>query len=1729
MPMEPASSWKQATQSPPTAKPIVPWRKGAAAAQPPGKLTGRLALGIVWFSFLALCTALVWIATWISPPRDVALYVLGADYYGNLVFPPDCAGQSLQRELAGLTRKKLVKPGQPATLLRLVQDRVHELRTDAAWDVGLDTFSESTLLMVVTGHGGADILGPYVIPTNADARPEPRHRLRVDTILDRLDTLPTSVKIVLIFDVTQMPSHWPLGMLHNDFAHGVQMLNERIMKRANLVVIVSSGPDQLSWTTHSWGKTVFGHFLLEGLRGGADRDDKQKIDAWELYQFTKENVTRWTRVNRAAEQTPMILPNEAETRARPIILNVGDPSYMPMNPEQRPKFALPDAWSSAWQEWQRLRATAPQVAAPYLWRQYQECLLHHETALRFGDTAVGEKKRAQLSVLASAIAKAQEVRLRSIDATLTMNTLTGIPHVKDEALETFLKKFWTAGDEEDARNVWNDGKKTLWNDSPVPVRALAEGIVERMRREKFAGLERAGHRLRMIRQPEVLLPAEAHWLVMMDRDLIPLWTKRSESGLNTRGDSITNAPAEVTDLFALALDVRTLAEHAAVSDPWPRDSELAGGKTRIAPAYSIEIQPWIGPSLTEADEKRRFGQDLLLSSRPKDWQESRMLLLKARAKYQEIQHHAAILRDALDIRDRALVELPAYAHWLAQRPDLGKRPVQDPSLDEPVKNLWRDTHALLATLQTPNAASIDACKSLAESIEQRLNDLGRRFDLFVGSLLDASGDERHVWLEAEAALVVLRPNLERRKELVIRQHILSRRIEFLAQAEELPGPTVSATESAKRRAKREGELALAFLGTTWVNRFSDGKDETALQIQRRLEDAIAEESVWHKTITRAGRQIGLRYRVMAGEIERLLAVNPRADLAKHRGDVGAADLLARRMEATLNMPDGLDPAGDYRRFQLGMFLAAQTKRTLDDHWYDDNPTTEPYYRLTGRVFLSDAQAQMPAGKRDRWKDLFTQVLGDLSKKLEAPGDWTLVETTLRTTDVAGRLIPDPGKVGVVTSEQQIKREFRLWPASKDDRPPAGFPVLWPEDSPDLRAINPPALERGAVSIPASPAAGQAAGKSEHVDLEQAPTFTFQLASPLVDEAELKGFPSPFVQRAPFKVRGLFRGQQIKLESPVDLHPQATTILKQFPVPAKASVAVRTDKDVTTRVGTNDSGIAFILDCSGSMRAIADADTKQNRYQQALDALRLVLQRVPKDTSISVLTFGQAIGMDKTAKAEQTIEHALKPTLWNPQDPKQLDELMTRLQALEPWNESPISRTLLFAREDLVRVKGAKTIIVISDGHDNRFDEDAELTARYKNVPALLKSVFDNGAVSLHLIVFPTNDADEKKSIGTYKIIESFNPAGKVHSIRDAAKLPLILDVILRQRLNYWIDRTGRNVTVNEVPETGLDVSTSDRNDRWFSKGLPVGGHKVRVQVPERVEKDILLHRGDLLLLDLVSTPKGLGFERYLFSDDYPWKRRIEDKAKDWRLSVLQNQQTSSGGLEILLALEKTVDRRETVLEQIKPRETWIELKVPPEVETGTSVRIGAMVGYPAPAWSLDVPAWPNFGKTTTAARPVIDLWWNPDEAARAGAELPLHLLLDERQRPVVMKGEKNVIIESVNWERHRVEVERGVFDTRDCLVVRLRHDNARPILTRIGGLELAGAEHRFYANANKVAALYWFADKNAKAQLDEARLRLISVSAFKDEATQRGNWLQIRDLSSPEPTDFRPRPPIELK
>ena len=103
--------------------------------------------------------------------------------------------------------------------------------------------------------------------------------------------------------------------------------------------------------------------------------------------------------------------------------------------------------------------------------------------------------------------------------------------------------------------------------------------------------------------------------------------------------------------------------------------------------------------------------------------------------------------------------------------------------------------------------------------------------------------------------------------------------------------------------------------------------------------------------------------------------------------------------------------------------------------------------------------------------------------------------------------------------------------------------------------------------------------------------------------------------------------------------------------------------------------------------------RDRRHVPGGEDLRQVLQRLPKGATVSLWAFGQATGPGKTVEeAEKTIRRIQDPVTWDPEDANQLRNLMAKVQypALEPWNETPLVRTLVMAKADLKEKKAAKT-------------------------------------------------------------------------------------------------------------------------------------------------------------------------------------------------------------------------------------------------------------------------------------------------------------------------------------------------------------------------------------------------------------------------------------------------------
>ncbi len=81
---------------------------------------------------------------------------------------------------------------------------------------------------------------------------------------------------------------------------------ESLLAGSGRVIIASSRTDQLSWAMTKYANSVFTHFLLEGLRGAALRENDQFISVFGLFEYVSDNVPM------EANQQPLLKSHNLE-------------------------------------------------------------------------------------------------------------------------------------------------------------------------------------------------------------------------------------------------------------------------------------------------------------------------------------------------------------------------------------------------------------------------------------------------------------------------------------------------------------------------------------------------------------------------------------------------------------------------------------------------------------------------------------------------------------------------------------------------------------------------------------------------------------------------------------------------------------------------------------------------------------------------------------------------------------------------------------------------------------------------------------------------------------------------------------------------------------------------------------------------------------------------------------------------------------------------------------------------------------------------------------------------------------------------------------------------------------------------------------------------------------------------------------------------------------------------
>lgn len=1651
----------------------------------PRRRLRRVQFVAAWLGLLALTSGLIWASTWLQPPKSSSLVLIGATYDDNLAVPLNTYGWQGLDDLAGVARGRDEFSFWGSRLLELQQEPLL-LSNDSVWHDTLLDVRQSTVILFLALHGAADGNGAYLLPQ--DAQPGDRsERLRLAAVLDRLAALPSEKHKVLILDATQMAANWQFGVLHNDFVRQLEAMSPRIEQIPNLIVLSSTAADQRSWTSDEWQRSIFAHYLIEGCRGGAkDPDQNGRIDAWEWFCFIRDGVQQWAQVNRDALQTPILLPagELGRQRAERVDVATYESEYQPPDPHATVVFSPPAELAAAWNVHREMATEipSPAVYTPALWRQYQDRLLRYEQLIRSGDQHGAAKQDKHLRELRLQIEAARPIQLASIGNSLAMPIAAGMGQMPtadeseqdptQQALQRIVNQLWNAKPQELAKR-WaaiQTSNDTGLSD-PVLLRLRVSGLlIARAAVDPAKNLDKACSLLQAVHDPTHPRPAEAHYLLMTERDLpAPITTE------------------SLADVVSLALTVRCQAERATL-----------GIQPAVHP-YSEQVYPWIASTIEQADVARRAGEDLLFGSSA-SWSQAQAHLQQAQELYDRALQAAAQVQAALAVRDEVLAQLPYYSKWCARR----RATTDDAQLDkvasaDQLATLWDDTHALAAMLASPQEALLTGPaseKSGTGKLATQTVLVRRSYDQLVKQLNQrwqemAQVDLPSVWSEIEDALLVPTGDTALRMKLLTNKRRTSRQLLIQSTLTATSGAAIPAArnrDEAMTAARREGRLAMATLGQHWFDACPGDGLEKYEQVAHRLAVFDVEQQ-WWTTLTVAGQQVARRWQAMPGAIVGATNEASQQDDLQARESLFRADQLNHQISGAATVNLDVNASELYRQIQLQQLLKALAERTLLDHWFSEDPKAEPYYRIAGLIYMTDAERM----------DAHVDGLQELKNRLNQPGELTFVGAP--SLDL--------------TTELNYQLDYQVEPVPNAQVPPGQF-VVWAESGQSLELDDPQADQRMVRAFdPKKPSS----------------TVRYALSSPALREAEKTPPPDNQVAKTSLSLHGLFRGQQLTIELPVALHLRPEVTERQHPLPNRSTLAVRAKASLHAQYGEGSGALAIVLDCSGSMGpGLGQSYSAQTKYAEATAALQAVLDQLPNGTTVSLWTFGQAQGANKTVEqAEDTIRQVLAPVVWNRQDPTQLSNLMGRIQypSSEPWNESPIMAAMMAAKADLDHAQGFKTLVVLTDGMDNRFASDTKLNPDKRDVATAVRQVFGQSGIVINIVGFKVVGAEKGPARDQFQVVESLSPPGQLFTVDETQQLAATLDTAFRQRLRYWVDDYD-NQLIPGVPTAGLDVSRDQATDQWFPGGVEPGSYKLRSYTNQPVEAPISLERGDMLLLELSEQQSAPRFGRLSYSETYfPW--RMAQEVSGWRCAVLQNQQLPDQSLQMLLTLEKTPSANEQWLQVIKPRETWLEL-VPPSGETYAGVvSWGPQNGYPAPAWKFEAPRWQQAADGSGPVAPKLRVWWNPDQEPTYAATLnqtsDYANLDDLRDRAVQIAG-RQVRIENVRVEDHYVETAPGRRELQSCLVVRLVHDLGQPIWVRPGGLKSAGHEHRFYSGVGRYTGLFWPINLDA-ATNSLASLHFVSLDHFKRRAEERGYALELDSLSTPQPNDVCPKPPLE--
>ncbi len=1033
------------------------------------------------------------------------------------------------------------------------------------------------------------------------------------------------------------------------------------------------------------------------------------------------------------------------------------------------------------------------------------------------------------------------------------------------------------------------------------------------------------------------------------------------------------------------------------------------------------------------------------------------------------------------MRDRAEADLPYYTTWLARV----EHPA--PGAMDSVITTWRDLHTLNKLLldQSPKSIQLEDGGRLGEltrQIKKNVGDIQKAFDSKLDSLMAAKAGLAEVQRDIDVYLTLPIIGADKRGDLLNADLRVRQALDENANNKTIPGENA---QNELAWAVRRGSLDAALLGLS--------PPEISLQPDRqKLRDA--------------GEKIGIAWRDRAKVIrEKFESAKQATTVVKSLPALRLADQLCRLVDgaaAVDNTP--MPPERAFEQAELNGLLLWQAQRTVDDHWWSVDQTPEPYFVVAARKYAKDAEELAIIDKDDsKTKTLRTADADKLVKSLR--GDPVRVARIDPNSLVDPKAQPLPREL-TITSEGQFRLAYRL---DRNSIPPDGVPMVW---------LAPPAKDSGV-----------AVKKQSFLERQPAPASKFPLEPYELVPKNIKSGDDLAVSdlddapRSELVFNTFFRGQLIPTKTTLIFYSHPDMIAYDAPPrDTKAQIAAWADQNVA------EGTIEIVLDASGSMLFPQDhqitpaeqaaIESRYDahypcKYHKATEALAAVLRSIPPRMKVGIVMFG----------AKDQTDWVPAELFGEPQTltPGKIDRWMKEVNEKEPFGHSPIFDAMLKAKERLRGEPGLRTIFVLTDGDDNKYDAATIRTGILKE----FQTRDEDSDILVSMLLFQSKDPKEReRATKQFKemITSLKNGRGlwldteELFGGKDFDALAIV-DHVKRAMLPRL--RLIRNSRARaQQPVYFLPEKPQNRiNPDWTNPALDPGGYEA------------VLYKGRSTFLDLKPAERMIVHLRrtdvFDASSDVIFTREIignllENSSKpryptrtmpdsDWLTTVLYSSfphHGTSGFLDMRVAVESMDNKPfDGTLSQKQPRQLWMEVK-PANAADGETPMVcwGKRKNYEAPAWDIFAPTWPrdsSHPQKRTGAD--LEVWWTDPAADLASVSARYDPKVSKDLNRLAGSCGQGITIESVTEEEQAVVVGKVEGNVpvqqlrKDCLVVRLRYTGHDPVLVSLPGLEVEGSEHKFYRKAQKVTAIFWGGAVGPSLRDRKFELQLLPVDQLK--------------------------------